>query len=277
MADHPPPKSFPFQTLFLAVLAVVLVASLLLLVQRLSGIEEKMAQVGEQVDETLKRLDEVDQRARKAEASAQQSARLRDEAEESAVQARLEANQAINQASQARQEAGLARQEADQARKKAEDMRTKREAELDRLQRALNRIAETRRTALGLVMNLGSDSLQFDFDKATLRPENREILSRVAGILLTSQDYAISVYGHTDDVGNAQYNQQLSEQRAETVRDYLAQAGIDPSIITAKGFGKSRPLVKSPTPQARAKNRRVEIGLVNTRVLYTKSVSKTPN
>ncbi|MEE8583473.1 MAG: OmpA family protein [Acidobacteriota bacterium] len=270
MSDQPPPKSFPFQTFFGAVLTVVLAASLFLVLQRLSGIEEKMAQLGEQVDATLKRLDAVDRRAQEAEASAQQAARLRDQAEERAVQARLETNQAQDEASQARREAGLARQDADQARKE-------REAELDRLQAALNRIVETRRTALGLVMNLGSDSLQFDFDKAALRPENREILSRVAGILFTFQDYAISVYGHTDDVGNARYNQQLSERRAETVRDYLVQAGIDSSIITAKGFGKSRPLVESRTPQARAENRRVEIGIVNTRVLYTEPVSKTPH
>jgi outer membrane protein OmpA-like peptidoglycan-associated protein len=230
-----------------------------------------MEEVADQVGSTLKRLDEVDKRAQKAESHAEEAARLRDAAEERAIQAQLHTNQALDEVNRARQEAGLARQEADQARQEAEAIRKEREAELDRLQTALNRIAETRRTALGLVMNLGSDSLQFDFDKATLRPENREILSRIAGILLTSQDYAIAVYGHTDDVGSAQYNQDLSERRAQTVRDYLIEAGIDPKIITTEGFGKSRPLVQSRTPQARAKNRRVEIGIVNTRVLYTEA------
>lgn len=64
-----------------------------------------------------------------------------------------------------------------------------------RLQEALGKIAETRRTAMGLVMNLDSNAIQFEFDKATLLPANRELLSRIARILLTSKGYYITVYG----------------------------------------------------------------------------------
>jgi outer membrane protein OmpA-like peptidoglycan-associated protein len=132
----------------------------------------------------------------------------------------------------------------------------------------MSRIAETRRTALGLVMNLGSDKIQFDFDKATLRSENRELLSRIAGILLTSDHYRVQVYGHTDDIGTDKYNLELSERRADTVSKYLIEAGIDSQIISTKGFGKSNPLVPGESSEARARNRRVEIAIIDTFVSY---------
>jgi outer membrane protein OmpA-like peptidoglycan-associated protein len=117
-------------------------------------------------------------------------------------------------------------------------------------------------------MNLGSDYLKFEFDKADLRPEDRELLSRVAGILLTSPDYSVSVNGHTDDIGTEEYNQKLSERRAQAVRDYLVKAGLPPAILSVTGHGKARPLVPGTSEKARAKNRRVELGIVNTRILY---------
>ena len=92
-------------------------------------------------------------------------------------------------------------------------------------------------------MNLGGDHLKFAFDKAELRPEDRELLSRVAGILISATDYTISVNGHTDDVGTAEYNQKLSERRAQAVYDYLVEAGLSKDILSVQGHGKSRPLV----------------------------------
>ena len=65
-----------------------------------------------------------------------------------------------------------------------------------------SKIVETRRTAIGIVLNLGSDRIEFEFDRAALRPEERELLARIAGVLLATADqgYAIQVFGHTDDV-----------------------------------------------------------------------------
>ena len=143
-------------------------------------------------------------------------------------------------------------------------IRKEREEELNRLQEALQKIAETRRTAMGLVMNLDSNAIQFEFNKAVLLSMNRELLSRIAGILLTSKGYSIKVHGHTDDVGSDAYNQELSERRAQAVRDYLVEAGISPTIVTTKGYGKSKPLVTAKTSEARAKNRRVEVEIVDT-------------
>jgi outer membrane protein OmpA-like peptidoglycan-associated protein len=137
----------------------------------------------------------------------------------------------------------------------------------------LSGIVETRRTALGVVMNLGSDAVEFDFDKATLRPENRELLSRIAGVLLTSTGYRVQIHGHTDDIGSSEYNQRLSERRAKAVQDYLVDAGIDPGIVSTKGHGKANPLLPGTTPKARAKNRRVEIGIIDTTINYEQVVA----
>src|SRR5207244_13594299 len=89
-----------------------------------------------------------------------------------------------------------------------------------------------------------------------------ELLSRIAGIILPSPDYTISVNGHTDDVGSDAYNQALSERRAQAVRDYLVKAGLPAQILTVQGHGKSLPLVRGTSEAARAKNRRVGRRLV---------------
>ncbi|HSR66423.1 MAG TPA: OmpA family protein [Acidobacteriota bacterium] len=253
-------------------MSVVLLAALaimaVLIFNRLSGVERQLAAVSRQVDQALKKAEEArekadsaQQRALNAEEGARRAAQGRQHAEELQEAAQARAQQAEEDASQAKLE-------RNQAIAEAEEIRREREKELRRLEKVLGDIADTSRNALGLVMNLGEDALKFDFDKATLRPGNREILSRIAGVLLTTSGYSVYVYGHTDNVGSSSYNQRLSERRAETVRDYLVEAGVPSEIITTKGFGKSRPLVKGNSPRARAKNRRVEIGIVNTRVRY---------
>jgi outer membrane protein OmpA-like peptidoglycan-associated protein len=81
---------------------------------------------------------------------------------------------------------------------------------------------------------------------------------------MSVEGYSISVYGYTDDVGTADYNLNLSEKRAQAVHDYLVEAGVDPKIITTKGYGKSDPRVPGNSDAARSTNRRVEIGIVDT-------------
>ena len=190
-----------------------------------------------------------------------------------AAEARAQAEEAHHKAAEARQaaeeraewfesEAKLAQLEARDAKDEAERLRRQRARELDRLQGALAEIAETRRSALGVVMNLG-DSIEFDFDRAELRPQARELLSRIAGVLMTADGFQIQVFGHTDDVGDADYNVSLSERRAEAVRSYLVDAGINPAIISMRGYGKSQPLVVGSTADARARNRRVEIAVTH--------------
>ena len=200
------------------------------------------------------------QQASQAATNAQTAAQQRDLAKQ--AQENSEA-----QAQLAHQQAAAEQQRADQATQQAEESRRQREAELAQLQQALSQIAETRRTAMGLVMTLDSKSVRFDFDKADVKPEYHDMLNRIAGILMALKGYSIAVYGYTDDVGTQTYNLQLSQRRAEAVRDYLVKAGISSTIITAKGFGKADPRVPGDSEQARAANRRVEIGIVESRLL----------
>ena len=116
-------------------------------------------------------------------------------------------------------------------------------------------------------MTLGEKSIRFDFDKAEIKPQYRDILNRIAGILMTLKQYSIYVYGYTDDVGTKEYNLKLSARRAQAVRDSLVKAGIKSGVVTTKGFGKSDPRAKGETPEARSANRRVEIGVVDSRLL----------
>ena len=229
--------------------------------QRTSAMERQLASLSGKTDESTALARQAMARAVAAEAASRAAAEGRQLAEAQTADAR-------QQADAARQEAGSARETAARAEAEADRVRKKAETEVNRLEAALGQIAETRRTALGLVMNLGSDHLKFEFDKADLRPEDRELLSRIAGIILTSHDYTISVNGHTDDVGSAAYNQKLSERRAEAVRDYLVKSGLSAEIITVTGHGKELPLVAGTSEAARAKNRRVELGLVNTQIRY---------
>ena len=231
---------------------------------RSKRIQEEMSALRQRMEAVAGEANSARSQATEAEKSARQSAAGRAAAEQARVQAEGEAKQAQDQAEQARQRADSVQKENEQIRAEAEHAKKEREDELNRLQEALGKIAETRRTAMGLVMNLDSNAIQFEFDKATLLPANREVLSRIAGILLTSKGYQITVYGHTDDVGSDAYNQELSAKRAQTVRDYLVEAGVSPDIISTKGYGKSNPLVEGKTTEARAKNRRVEIAIVDT-------------
>lgn len=230
-------------------------------------LETEVAQLNQQT-EGLKQLVEraqeqsqtFAQQASQAAANAQTAAQQRDLAKQS--QANSEA-----QAELARQQAAAQQQKANEATQQAERYRQEREAELAQLQEALGQIAQTRLTAMGLVMTLDSKSVRFDFDKSDIKPEYRDTLNRIAGILMTLKGYTINVYGYTDDVGTQTYNLQLSQRRAEAVRNFLVQAGISPTIMSAKGFGKSDPRVPGDNEQARAANRRVEIGIVDSKLL----------
>lgn len=290
-------RTFLLITLGIAVLGILGY----LFMNRLTELSEQVNAVNQQLEQAMKELEEVAEkseaastRASQAEENALEAAqgRLQAEAAQAAAEitavlareeteraqqdtqlAQEEMSLAQEQAQRAREERSLAQEEAQRAREEQERIRRERDEDLDRLHTAFNQIVETRRTALGLVMSLGSDSMQFNFDKATLRPENRELLSKIVGILLTSKNYGIYVYGHTDDIGSEEYNLDLSERRAQTVREYLTENGIAPEIITSKGFGKSRPIVPGASAEARAENRRVEIGIVDTVISYEERVS----
>ena len=231
-------------------------------------LDHQMADLQDRVEHSERTVDQIAELSRSAMAQAsraEESARVavegRTQAEGQKVQAVKEADQALQTAANATEEARIAREETNQ-------IKQRREAEIDRIQKALAKIAPTDRTPIGLVMTLSNDSIKFDFDKSALRPENRELLSRIAGVLLTTYGFHIQIFGHTDDIGTDEYNQALSERRANAVRDYFVEAGVPADIMTAKGFGKSSPKVRGTAADARAKNRRVEIGFIDSVINY---------
>jgi outer membrane protein OmpA-like peptidoglycan-associated protein len=176
-------------------------------------------------------------RARAAAESAKQAA------DAEAQQARLQAQQAQAAADQAQRDRAQAEQEKNALR--------------ERLREQLNAVLETRETARGLIVNV-SDVL-FDTASANLKPGAREKLARVAGILATHPDLHIEVEGHTDSVGSEEYNQKLSERRAESVKGYLLQQKIPANELASVGFGESKPVASNSTAAGRQQNRRVEL------------------
>jgi outer membrane protein OmpA-like peptidoglycan-associated protein len=245
-------------------LSLVLGFFYLMSVRRLESELARLNQQTEGLNRLVERTQEQSQMSAQEASEAAANARAAAQQRDVAKQAQLNSDA---QAQVAQQQAAAEQQKANQATQQAEKFRQERESELQQLQQALGQIAETHRTAMGLVMTLDSKSIRFDFDKANIKPEYRDILNRIAGILMTLKGYTVSVYGYTDDVGTQTYNLQLSQRRAQAVRDFLVQAGISPTIMSAKGFGKSDPRVPGDSDQARAANRRVEIGIVDSKLV----------
>ena len=105
--------------------------------------------------------------------------------------------------------------------------------------------------------------VNFEFDKAVLTYEAESILDKVARTLLDSPDFVVEVQGHTDSQGGDFYNQNLSEARARSVRQYLMNKGVDGIRMIATGYGETRPVATNDTREGRAENRRVELLVVS--------------
>jgi outer membrane protein OmpA-like peptidoglycan-associated protein len=101
--------------------------------------------------------------------------------------------------------------------------------------------------------------VNFDFDKATIRPDARVILDEAASTLQQERGIAVVVEGHTDSMGSEAYNDKLSVRRATAVRDYLVGKGISAARMTIEGYGESKPVASNTTADGRAQNRRVEL------------------
>jgi len=106
----------------------------------------------------------------------------------------------------------------------------------------------------------------FDFDRASLKPEGRQLLDQVVTQVNTLTLETIIAVGHTDWTGTDAYNQKLSERRAASVKTYLVEKGIDANRIYTEGKGKTSPVAPNTTREGRAQNRRVEIEIVGTRM-----------
>jgi outer membrane protein OmpA-like peptidoglycan-associated protein len=209
-----------------------------------------------------------------ADAKRKEEAAARQQAEIQKLQAERDAAQAAAaqaQADAARSQADAAALAAQQQARAAQEAAAKSEAEKQALRAALldqfNRVLPTTDTPRGLQVNMAD--VLFAFGKYELQQSAREALAKFSGIVLAHPGLHLSVEGYTDSVGSDAFNQTLSEQRANAVRDYLIQQGLDPSSIVATGFGKSNPVASNDTAAGRQQNRRVEI-IISGEVIGTK-------
>ena len=106
--------------------------------------------------------------------------------------------------------------------------------------------------------NIVLNNIFFDFDKATLRPDSKPELDRVANVLKDNPSMKIEISGHTDNKGSATYNLKLSEARAKSVVDYLITTGIEKARLSFKGYGFLKPIASNETEEGRQQNRRTE-------------------
>lgn len=240
--------------------------------------EDRAAQAKLAEEAEARRRAEAENERKQAELARQQAETAKAEAlrlQQEAEQARKEAEAAKAQAVAQQQQLAV---EADKARKAAEEAdRLRQQAEKEKadlraqLLAQLNAVLSTRDTARGLIANM-SDVL-FKTGSFELLPGARERLAKVSGIVLAHPGLHLDVEGHTDSIGSDEYNQQLSEHRADAVRSYLVQQGIPEDAIVARGLGKSSPVASNDTAEGRQQNRRVEMVISGDAIGTSKSAS----
>jgi len=183
--------------------------------------------------------------------------------EQEAIKARGEAEQARLAAQSEAARAALARKEAEQARLAARteaEKAAKAKAEADMLMKELSEL-KARQTERGIVLTIGD--VLFAFGKAYLSPKADRNVEKLAVFLDNYPNRNVLIEGHTDSIGSDSYNMDLSRRRADSVKDRLVDAGIDPGRITTVGYGKKYPAVSNDTEANRALNRRVEVIVLN--------------
>jgi outer membrane protein OmpA-like peptidoglycan-associated protein len=221
--------------------------------------ETERAQAGKAQAES----DAANAQAAKAQAQSDAAKAQNDAADAQAATAKAQSEMAANQASSAsalsaaQADAEQSRLAAQQANLNAQQAETDKATMRAKLSEQLNSILQTRDSARGLIVSM-SDVL-FDTGKFSLKPGAREKLAKVAGILLAYPGLNIEVGGYTDNVGGDAMNQTLSENRADSVRDYLVQEGVATGSVSAKGFGNTSPVASNDNSAGRQQNRRVEL------------------
>ena len=180
---------------------------------------------------------------RQAELTAAKEAQMKAEAAQ--AQAEAEAKQTAERA-----KAQAAEQDAQRARAATAALRAQ-------LLQQLNSVLQTTDSPRGLVVNMGD--VLFDFGKYNLKPDTKITLAKLAGIIQSHPGLHLAIEGHTDNIGRDEANMKLSQQRGDTVREFLVQQGLAADTVTAVGLGKAEPVADNNTNEGRQKNRRVEI------------------
>jgi outer membrane protein OmpA-like peptidoglycan-associated protein len=127
------------------------------------------------------------------------------------------------------------------------------------------------------LLNKAMSGIQFEHNKAVIKPSSFKILDEIAEIFINNPDYIIEVQGHTDNVGQYDYNIDLSERRAYEVRRYLVSKGVPAARLIAHGYGPKIPIADNQTKAGRAKNRRVEFSISFEVVTYETIYDRAQN
>lgn len=122
--------------------------------------------------------------------------------------------------------------------------------------------AEVERVGEGILLTLGENAVRFDTNKSTLSPIAKINLDKLIPVFNNYENTNIIIYGYTDNKGKVEYNQVLSEKRANSVKKYLIENGIQVAKIETKGLGINDPISTNETQEGRSKNRRVEFAIV---------------
>ena len=122
--------------------------------------------------------------------------------------------------------------------------------------------AQVERVGEGIRLVLGENSVNFDFNKATLTSKAKQNLDKLVPVFKEYADTNIKIYGFTDSKGSDDYNLNLSSQRATAVKNYLATKGLVSSRFTVVGMGEAEPIATNDTDAGRGLNRRVEFAIV---------------
>jgi outer membrane protein OmpA-like peptidoglycan-associated protein len=238
---------------------------------RMTSRKKEAERLADLIAKRRSEMEALEQRAAQAEASATQAEKQKEalqgvvattqqqladlQHDRASLQSEME--RLAGEKVQLEQEMAALNSEKAQLQNQKEQLTSEKEDLSTRLQGALSQVAATENTARGFIVNL--PDILFDLNEATLKPEARITLAKLTGILLIMPELNLRVEGHTDSTGSPSYNMRLSQRRADSVFDFLAQQGISSTRMKAVGYGMEDPIADNSTVEGRAKNRRVEI------------------
>jgi len=231
-------------------------------------LEQELRRLGEERNELLLRASQLE--AEQARMEAERARMMSQATAEDAERAREEAMKAQTREAESERTARQAIEEAEQAKALAASSATaaqlaRREAELaieqaDTLRRQLENL-QLRQTESGVVVTLGD--VLFESGQTELREEAMASLVEVVDLLQSEPDKNIRIEGHTDSVGDANTNLEISQKRADAVFGALVSLGVDASRVTTQGMGEDFPIASNETEEGRAQNRRVDVILLD--------------
>lgn len=214
--------------------------------------EAETAVINASTERSKIRLDARTQEADKATKKAEASQRRAEDSQQQADASQRRAEKSQREADASQQQAAASQQQAEMSQQQTRDA----EMRNDQLEAQLKEL-NAKKTDRGLVITLGD--ILFDTNKAELKSGAARSLKKIAGFMAQYPQRTAKIEGFTDNTGSADYNQDLSDRRANAVRTSLVDMGINSERITTQGFGKGSPIASNNTASGRQMNRRVEI------------------